>query len=70
MENTRLKEDNKSQHKIIKLPSKNEEKKILRRLKITIPNGSKILKKDLIIHLSYNLFTVLIINRKTGYRFQ
>ena len=31
MENTRLKEDNKSQHKIIKLPSKNEEKKNIKK---------------------------------------
>ena len=39
-----MKEDNKWQLKIIKLLSKSEE--ILRRLKITIRNGSKILKKD------------------------
>ena len=39
-----MKEDNKWQLKIVKLLSKSEE--ILRRLKITMRNGSKILKKD------------------------
>ena len=67
MENTRLKEDNKSQHKIIKLLSKSEEKNIKKtqnnytEWKQNSEKGS---------HLSYNLFTVLINNRKTGYRFQ